>query len=61
MNRDRKPDLVCAFSVATSGLRTNDTVATLRGRLANNAPIVGADAVRVIGFGSGDVDEDGEQ
>lgn len=63
VNRDRRKDLLCTFSIAASALQAGDTTAKLAGRLEDGTAFAGSDAVRVLGpgHGKGDVDEDGEQ
>lgn len=48
LNSDRRPDLLCHFDTASTGLTSSDTQATLQGKTHQGAPIIGSATVSVI-------------
>jgi len=47
VNRDHRPDLVCWFSIRSTGFMLGDTVGVLTGKTTSGQPFSGTDAVRV--------------
>jgi hypothetical protein len=48
VNRDGRPDLVCRFNAADTGLNGGETQAVLKGRTARNGLIEGSGKVRIV-------------
>jgi hypothetical protein len=48
VNRDRKRDLFCFFSVRKAGFTTGDAEGILQGLTRENVPIVGDDSVKIL-------------
>ncbi len=58
VNKDGKPDLVCRFNLAYTGLTTGSTTAVLNGKTKDNLGIEGSATVKVIASNKHNDDDD---
>lgn len=55
---DRRPDLVCVFSISATGLTEGRSMAALKGRTQSGAALYGTDKVRVRSrYAAGEIDD----
>lgn len=48
VSRDRRPDLVCSFSIAQAGFLAGDKLATLKGKTRSGEAFSGTDAITIV-------------